>query len=318
MLVDDSPSERRLMRTRLQSLGHHIVDIAGGIEAITHLSEAMERYDLILLDVCMPYLDGLETARRIRAIERSLGETWRPIIFLSGRTTAQDIAAGVAAGGDDYLAKPVDTQILEAKIAAMQRIASMRHQLLETKQQLAKEARTDELTGVANRRHFMSVLDAELARSKRQGHPLTLVYLDLDHFKQVNDNHGHDAGDQVLRSVTATLTENLRQEDTLGRIGGEEFSICMPGTEIKQAHQACERYRGMIERQRIELGDRQLQITASIGLTDYEPFTDSHTELLARADSALYQAKQQGRNRVEIVRATVQPFTLGRKQCQKI
>jgi two-component system cell cycle response regulator len=301
LLIDDSMSERALLQFRLQQMGHRVTDETNGGDALRTLYEAMPDFDLILLDVGMPHMDGLETCRRIRAIEIELGEEWRPIIFLSGRNGADDIAAGIAAGGDDYLVKPVDNRILKAKIQAMQRIADMRKRLVETLKQLQRQAHTDELTGLVNRRRFMDVLDQELARAKRQGTDLSLAYLDLDHFKRINDDHGHEAGDDVLRTVASSLSGIQRAEDTMGRLGGEEFCICMPGTDIEDSLRPCERYRELIAALEVKSGPLRLHVTASLGVTAFEPLADDRATLLARADKALYRAKQGGRNRVEVL-----------------
>lgn len=302
LIIDDSPSERARLGAMLTQLGHQVTACASGGDGLDALANDQAEIDLVLLDVLMPGIDGFETARCIREWEQSQGEEWHPIIFLSGRTAPENIAEGVSAGGDDYLVKPVNGVVLKAKIAAMQRIATMRQRLLATKQQLEIQANTDELTQLPNRRHFLSILDAELSRAKRHNTPLAVAYLDLDNFKKINDNYSHKAGDAVLRAVAKVLSDNLRTEDSLGRIGGEEFCFCLPGTGTHHGKSPCERYRALIEGLSIECGESQrLAITASFGVTSFIPGSDDASQIIARADKALYQAKEKGRNRVEVI-----------------
>lgn len=298
MVVDDSISERKQLKAKLEKLGHTVIENESGPIAIEYLFNNIHRIDLIILDVQMPEINGFEVARRIRELELVHEEEWHPIIFLSNSSSSEMIASGIKAGGDDYLCKPVDTIVLQSKINAMQRIAHMRLKLLEANKQLNLMALTDELTKLPNRRHFINVLNTELARAKRHQTKLTLVYLDLDHFKSINDNYGHETGDFVLKSVADVLANNLRSEDTIGRMGGEEFCICLTGTNKKYAMETCERYRLLIQKLQIPGPDTTIQITASFGITELIPDSDTITSLLARADKALYQAKNNGRNQV--------------------
>jgi len=357
LIIDDSTSERVQLRVMLLRLGHSVKEAATGLHALDIFTDKSQRFDLIFLDVCMPGIDGLETAHRIRTLEKKQSEEWCPIIFLSGRAAPDDIAKGIEAGGDDYLAKPVNAIIIKSRIAAMQRIADMRQRGVdqpltrkertpthahlsmyshptnppgshgppwesirrftrtygmhshaehgnEKKQQLDVLAHTDELTQLPNRRHFLATLNAELARAKRHNTPLAIAYMDLDHFKHINDTHGHETGDIVLRAVANVISTNLRIEDSIGRIGGEEFCICLPGADAAHSLKPCERYRSLIENLKIHTPSQTLQtltVTASFGLTSILHDSDDSARLLARADAALYRAKQNGRNRVEVI-----------------
>lgn len=301
LVIDDSASERALLSIRLKKLGHNTIDATDGGTALKFLADDQQHFDLILLDVRMPGMDGFETARRIRQLENDRIEEWRPIIFLSGKKDPNDIAEGIKSGGDDYLTKPVDTLVLEAKITALQRIANMRHQLLEAKRQLEIQAQTDELTKLPNRRRFFSQLESEISRSKRYNTPLSIAYLDLDHFKTINDTYGHEAGDAVLCAVSDSLSNKLRAEDSIGRIGGEEFCICLPGATADKSIEPCERYRSLVSALVIVCKKQNLKVTASFGLTTFNPQIDDCSSLLARADEALYKAKQDGRNCVRVI-----------------
>ncbi len=299
LIVDDSISERVLIRARLQQLGHHVFEASDGYRASKIFTDKIGKIDLILLDVQMPGINGFETAMRIREFEEERGGEWCPIIFLSGRNEPEDIAQGIESGGDDYLVKPINSIILQAKIKSMQRIADMRHRLLDYQHQLEKLVNIDELTQLPNRRNFYMTLENELNRAKRHSLPFSVAYMDLDHFKQVNDSYGHDAGDTVLQSVAKIISANLRGCDLIGRVGGEEFCFCLIGTDADKVISACNRYRTLIEGLSIQTGDQVLKITASFGTTTFIPGSDDSSSLIARADKALYQAKEMGRNCVK-------------------
>jgi two-component system, cell cycle response regulator len=301
LIVDDSVSERALMQAKLQKLGHQSIESSDGTHAIKTFTDNSKKIDLILLDISMPGINGYETAQRIRALEKEREEEWCPIIFLSVKNEPEDIAMAIEAGGDDYLFKPVDTIVLRAKIVAMQRIANMRYRLLETQQKLEKQAHIDELTQLPNRRYFFKMLNNELGLARRHGIPFSVGYMDLDHFKQINDTYGHEAGDDVLRDISTLISDNLRSEDLIGRIGGEEFCFCLPGTDASQTTFPCERYRSLIEELSIQIGTQLIKMTASFGMTTFRPESDDITSLVARADKALFKAKEQGRNRVECI-----------------
>ena len=301
LVIDDSASERALLSIRLKKLGHITLGAIDGETALKYLADDKQHFDLILLDVRMPGMDGFETARRIRQLENDRITKWRPILFLSGKKDPNDIAEGIKSGGDDYLTKPVDTLVLAAKITALQRIADMRHQLLEIKRQLEIQAQTDELTKLPNRRHFFSQLESEISRAKRYKTPLSIAYLDLDNFKTINDSYGHEAGDAVLCAVSDALNNKLRSEDSIGRMGGEEFCICLPGATADKSIEPCERYRSLISALVVVCRKENLKVTASFGLTTFDPQTDDSSSLLARADEALYRAKKDGRNCVRVI-----------------
>jgi len=301
LVIDDSSSDRLLLSTKLQHMGHQVKKAEDGQHALTLLSDNFSEIDLILLDVIMPGIDGFETAERIRKLEQVHDTKWHPIIFLSGKSDNNSISHGIESGGDDYLTKPIDVSLLRAKISAMQRIASCRKDLLVMNQQLEVLAHTDELTQLPNRRHFQDILESEIARANRYNMPISIAYMDLDHFKKINDTHGHKAGDIVLQNVTGMLAKNLRNVDSMGRIGGEEFCICLPSIDAKNALGPCERYRLLIENLSIATDSQSLNVTASFGLTSLIPGEDDANSLMMRADKALYRAKENGRNCIDVI-----------------
>jgi diguanylate cyclase (GGDEF)-like protein len=290
LIVDDD----RAMVTALAKM----IRPGGGIPlCATSWSEAIRiarqaQPDLALIDLVMPGIDGFKLSRILKR-ERS---AFLPIILL---TAAGDIDAkrrGAASGADDFLIKPVTAVELQIRISAMLRIKALTDQLSSTHAQLAELAVTDGLTRVRNRRSLDDILERELVRARRYGHPLAALMVDVDHFKRVNDEHGHAVGDRVLAMTAATLSASVRELDVVGRYGGEEFVIVAPETAIADAAAMAERARADVE----EASDgRQLpRVTVSIGIaaTDAVPAGDVQ-ELVSAADAALYQAKRSGRNR---------------------
>ncbi len=303
LLVDDTRTEQHIMTVRLNEMGHDVICCSNGQEAI----ELYEQYDfdLVLMDVIMPIMDGYETAQHMREQD----DDWVPIIFLSGRTSPEDIAAGIDAGGDDYLTKPVDETILAAKMSAMQRIAAMRHRLISVSHELEKAndelqklANADGLTGLANRRIIDEYLEKETARSVRSELPIAVIMIDLDNFKLYNDNYGHIAGDSCLKKVSKVLKNTVRRpEDLVGRYGGEEFCVILPNTDLKGASFVAERIRSEVEGANIPHAKNTVSdvVTLSIGIASRIPGNKSTaTQLLSDADKALYRAKTNGRNQV--------------------
>jgi len=303
LLVDDTRIEQHIMTVRLNDMGHDVICCSNGKEAIDLYNEY--DFDLVIMDVIMPVMDGYEAAQEIRKQE----DDWVPIIFLSGRTDPDDIAAGIEAGGDDYLTKPVDETILAAKMSAMKRIAAMRHRLISVSNdlenannELQKLANADGLTGLANRRIIDEYLDKETSRSIRSEQPIAVIMIDIDNFKLYNDNYGHIAGDSCLKKVSKVLKNSVRRpEDLAGRYGGEEFCVILPNTDMNGASFVAERIRGDVEGLNIPHAKSTIGsvVTLSVGISNRVPGSKSTpTQLLSDADKALYKAKSAGKNQV--------------------
>jgi diguanylate cyclase (GGDEF)-like protein len=303
MVVDDDRLQRMLARAALESLGHQVSECVDGEQAVRQFIE--QRPDLVLLDVEMPYRDGYWAARQMRASEPG---GWTPILFLSGRHGDEEVWRGIEAGGDDYLPKPVTTLLLSAKLRAMQRLLAMRRKLLErseelhlANQQLQQLCTHDALTGLPNRREIDARLHQEIAACRRDGQPLTVALVDVDHFKRYNDRAGHLAGDACLQRVSAILRAScLRPRDFAGRYGGEEFALILPQTSADGALSYARGLLRALAEAHIPHPDspQSARLTLSGGYTTCTPDADTHAEgLLLRADDALYQAKAKGRNR---------------------
>jgi two-component system cell cycle response regulator len=298
LIVDDTNTDRLLLKLHLSKLGYEVIEAANGQEAIEQFVEHLNELDLILIDVQMPYMNGFEAVKSIREIQEQKKQEWLPVIFLSASAEDADIEEGILAGGDDYLIKPISQKVLSAKMLAMNRIADMRRRLVKSNRILNELATTDHLTGSANRRAFESTLEHEMSSSCRYGSRLACAIFDLDKFKVINDTFGHDAGDAVLVEVVNRIKANLREGDTIGRLGGEEFGIILPNVEESEVLAAFDRYRCIVADHPVVHESINIAVTASIGVAVYAGEEESKEVLLKRADESLYEAKETGRNRV--------------------
>jgi diguanylate cyclase (GGDEF)-like protein len=250
---------------------------------------------LAILDWMMPEMDGVEVCRKV--CERKTG---RPpyIILLTALDDKASIVAGLDAGANDYVGKPYDPDELRARIEVGRRFVELHEELAEARRELEIQARTDRLTGVINRGAIISHLEQEIERAQREGGLLGLGMLDIDHFKKVNDVHGHAAGDEVLREVVRRSVSVLRRYDVFGRVGGEEFLVVVPGADARELEEVLQRIRQAIAKTPIAVAGREIAVT--VGLGGATRAGDSADELIARADDALYAAKVAGRDRVSM------------------
>lgn len=302
LVVDDSLMVRKIVGLSLQREGMSVQlaeDVHSALAAIRE-----ERFDVVVSDLCMPGLDGFDLLGALR-------ETPDPpeVIFLSG-AHADDFGAAVRAlrlGAHDFLTKPPRHEELVHSVARAVETRRLREENRRLIRELERETRTDPLTQAGNRRAFAEALRTEMSRTRRYGTPLALAVLDLDHFKSTNDTFGHAAGDEVLRSFAARVRGLLREGDALFRLGGEEFAVLFPCTDLGGAGAAAERILEALRSSPVPFGEARVPVTASAGITGLAPGDEGADDLLARADAALYIAKRAGRDRVGVADPAATP-----------
>jgi two-component system, cell cycle response regulator len=301
LVVDDHPDNVELLRARLAAQGYDVEAATDGEQALAAVEANPP--DLILLDVMMPRLDGMEVARRIKA---NNDLPFIPIIMQTALDSTERRVEGLDAGADDYITKPINFAELEARIRSMLRIKSLQKDL-ETRERELEEmnlrlleiAHTDALTGVDNRRYLQERLHEMFEHSLRMEEPLTCVMCDIDHFKSVNDTYGHQAGDEVLKQFAEVLREYVREIDRVGRYGGEEFVLLLPGTPVDSAVSLAEKLRQAVESHTFAFEGGSVCRTVSAGVAGWpHPSIRTEDDLLRASDDALYVAKERGRNRV--------------------
>ena len=303
LLAEDSRSNQLLISTYIQEFGHEVIAVDDGKAAVDAFIN--ERPDLVLMDVTMPVMDGYDATSEIRKFTAE-SDDWVPIIFLSALAKPDDIAKGIEFGGDDYLTKPIDPIILNAKLIAMSRISKMRNKLEQVNQQLKILTVEDPLTGIANRRHFNTVFEKEFKRALRNNTALSLIMCDIDHFKLFNDNYGHQQGDSCIQRVANSLAKIAKRPgDLVARYGGEEFVILLPETNLEGASFVANLLLKRVSKEHIEhkyslVADH---VTMSLGVSNVTPERTEDIEaamenLLKVADNNLYLAKERGRNQV--------------------
>lgn len=307
LIVENSSTFRAVLRTQVITMGHTVQFAETGEEALHLIEMAPQNYDLIIMDVEMPGLNGFETTRLMR---EALHSHWIPIIFISGKDDDEYFEEGIDAGGDDYLIKPVSRVILQAKLRAMERIINMRTEMTKLNQQLTELSSKDSLTQLLNRRAFTERARQTWAIAARQHHPVSVIMLDIDHFKQYNDNYGHVEGDNCLIAVANALSDIIpRQGDLLARYGGEEFIVLLDGANMGGALQVANRIKNALKKLNRPHAYSAVasHVTASIGVaTTTAPRSTTLEELINHADEQLYVAKEKGRNRVSAEEGRIQ------------
>jgi diguanylate cyclase (GGDEF)-like protein len=299
LIADDCPTTRRVLAKNMVEWGFQPVVARDGAEALRVL-QAKFAPRLAILDWMMPYVDGPTVCRKMR---ENTAAPYVYVIILTAKAEHDDLVAAFDAAADDFLTKPFNTEELRQRLRAGQRILDLQDRLLATQQKLLFQATHDALTGVWNRRAVIDCLQRELNRAQRHSSAsncTSLIMADLDNFKRVNDVHGHLVGDAVLRDVTSRMQNVLRSYDTLGRFGGEEFIVILPETDSDEAERIAERLRADVGREPIVQDDKSVQVTTSLGVATMLEADLDEKMLIRAADQALYRAKEEGRNRVEI------------------
>jgi two-component system cell cycle response regulator len=289
LIIEDHPDQRDLLAIVLQREGYKVVTAANGLEALEKLEQ--DEVHIALSDIMMPKMDGFELINKIRS-NSALRHIY--IILITARIQEGDRVRGLDLGADDYITKPFSFSELLARVRVGSRV-------VQYQQHLEYQTQIDSLTGLFNRRAFEKKIGEEFERSKRYGHPLSVVILDIDNFKKINDTYGHHGGDAALVRISEILRERSRRSDFPSRFGGEEFVLVLPETDQDSAIQVAKKFHEEIRSCSFGTVDKPFVLTVSMGLTSStkKEYSDWR-EMVADADCALYQAKNTGKDRIEI------------------
>jgi two-component system cell cycle response regulator len=307
LIADDEPVSRHMLRTLLVKWGYEVIAVEDGNAAWEHL-KSPDAARMALLDWMMPGRNGVDVCREMRK-QRPVPYTY--ILLLTAKDAKESVVEGLESGADDYLTKPFHPQELRARIRVGMRLLDLEDSLVQAREAMRFKATHDALTGVWNRGAIMEILDREISRSRREGASLGVLIADLDHFKSINDTYGHLAGDHVLCEMTNRMQADIRPYDAVGRYGGEEFLILLPGCSRSEAADKAEHLRETLLQRPVETESGLLKITMSVGgvaTGDWPEYTAS--QILRLADSTLYRAKEEGRNRIVIAGAAEQEEVL--------
>ncbi|WP_348269443.1 diguanylate cyclase [Edaphobacter paludis] len=286
LIAEDDTTQRCLLQALLQKWGHEVVTAASGSEAWSELCSANPPL-LAILDWMMPGMDGLSICRDLR---QRVDHPYVYVVLLTGKGKKRDLVEAFEAGADDYLAKPFHAAELCMRVKTGVRILNLQDQLISA-------STYDSLTGILNRGAILSVLNRELVRVGRDGGSVGVILADLDHFKRINDEFGHLTGDLVLQQAAQSMRSLMRSYDSVGRYGGEEFLMVLPGMDADDVTARAEQIRGQVRRTMV-MPNGEAVVSLSLGVSTADRLVQFE-EVLQAADEALYRAKQKGRNRVE-------------------
>ena len=294
LLVDDRPSSRDGIFGRL-SRNHELVVEDNPQEALFKAAE--NEFDLALVSLDLTGHDGLRLCSQLRSLDRT---RTLPILAIDSPESEPRLMRALDLGVNDYILRPIDRNELVARVRTQIRRKRYADRLRDNVQLSLEMAVTDKLTGLHNRHYFEEHLGTLIEQANNRGRPLSLLMIDIDHFKTINDTHGHLAGDKVLVGFAERIRSAVRGIDLASRFGGEEFVVAMPDANAEVAYRVGERLRGLIAAKPFSLGEGEppVSVTASVGVASVHSLEDGATDLLSRADAALYEAKRSGRNRV--------------------
>ncbi len=293
LIAEDSDVLRQMLKTALTKWGYEVAVARDGEEAWKAL-KSDETMRLVILDWQMPGTKGIDVCRRVRD---ELGRRYRYTILLSERNDRESIIAALQAGADDFLAKPFDPDEMEQRLRAGMRILKLQDDLLATQETLKAQATHDALTGILNRGAIHDLLYRESDRCRREQRPISVVMADVDHFKRINDTYGHQAGDAILRHTAKLIRSSTRHYDTVGRYGGEEFMVVLPGVDSVEAIAIAERIRRRVSESPLSRNSDPIYLSLSLGVATSESNQNESLDVLVhKADTAMYRAKNDGRN----------------------
>lgn len=298
LIVDDERIERRIVEKTLARLGHDLVVADNGALAWKYIQEQQLRF--VITDWNMPGINGIQLIQKIRSSEL---EGYVYVILVTSNDKNEDIVQGLYSGADDYLTKPFNPAELEARVAVGERVLTLEDHLVRANNQLEKLAMVDSLTGIMNRRAIYKFARGELERARRIADPISVIFLDIDKFKEVNDEYGHLTGDEALKLIAQVIKERSRTYDGIGRWAGDEFLIVLPGTTTQDAEGAAKRILEGIAATKLALPEGGvLSLRASAGVATVTKISGSATlldDIIQLADEALYRAKEAGGNQAE-------------------
>jgi diguanylate cyclase (GGDEF)-like protein len=307
LVVDDTNVNLQLLNLLLSRHGYRVLTAGDGNAALAIVQQELP--DLILLDIMMPGMDGYEVCQELKRLDRSKDV---PVIFISALSDVFDKVKAFSLGAVDYIIKPFQTEEILARVSTHLTIRNLQKSLQEKNAQLEKEimerkriqveleriATTDSLTGLYNRRYFFNLGETEFSKAQRYNRPISVILLDADHFKDINDSNSHAAGDQALEHLADQLHQHTRAADLVARYGGEEFIILLPETTAQEAYSVAERIRETVQNSILTHEGKKYSYTLSLGIADNQNCEQGtrFEAILSMADRALYQAKDRGRN----------------------
>ncbi len=293
LVVDDVEENITLLTYELEDDYHDVIALRNGQECLDQVKTIAP--DLIFLDISMPIMDGMTA---LKALKSDSSTAKIPVIMVSANENDEQIIEALDLGAHDYVSKPVIYPILAARVRSALRLIEQQHALSLANKSLALLASQDPLTEVYNRRYFFRRADIEFSKALRHNRSLAVIMIDADHFKMVNDQFGHAMGDQALLRLSKVCRDSLRSSDFIGRLGGEEFAICCPETDIDGAKQVAERIRHDMATVDIIYNGKSCRVSVSIGVTALLEADQNFDQLVQRSDQLLYSAKEGGRNRI--------------------
>jgi diguanylate cyclase (GGDEF)-like protein len=305
LIAEDEPTSRRMIESLLRRWDYDVQVAQDGFEALQILQQA-DAPKLAVIDWLMPGVDGIQLCQKIRQVKT---DSYTYVLLLTGKHAQEDVITGLEAGADDYLTKPFDPPELRVRLRTGKRILHLMDQLVATRETLRSLASHDGLTGLWNHSAILEILGNELNRAERHGSSVGVILFDVDYFKQVNDTYGHLTGDHVLTEIAHEVRALTRPYDAVGRYGGEELLVVLPGCDELTVVSHAERLRTAIGRAAVKAANGQeVRVTASFGVTvaGHNSFPCVEA-LIQAADTALYRAKDAGRNRVEFLASASAP-----------